>query len=183
MSADIEAIKAYALSNDDINTILDPETKILSYPKFCEVEHIDSVFDRLGRCVFLFLTENETTGHWLCMFKRGKDTIEYFDSYGEKPDAQRKWLSEEQLEDLGEGEPCLTYLLKASGYKVYYNTVQYQKDKQDVNSCGRWCVARLICKDFSNLQFHNLIKQQMKERGLQSPDDWVAVFTAEILGK
>lgn len=180
---DINEIKAYALSNDDINAILDPDTKIFPYPKFCTMEHIDEAFDRLGRCVFLFLTENESTGHWLCMFKRGNNTIEYFDSYGEKPDAQRQWLSEEQLEDLGEEEPCLTNLLRASRYKVYYNTVPYQKDKNDINSCGRWCVARLICKDFSNLQFHNLVKDQMKQEGLNSPDDWVALFTASILGK
>jgi hypothetical protein len=102
----LQQIKGYALSNDDINEILEPDTKIFTYPKFCEINHIDEVFDRLGRCVFLFLTESETAGHWLCMFKRKENTIEYWDSYGEKPDAQRNWLSEEQLEALGEESPC-----------------------------------------------------------------------------
>ena len=60
---------------------------------------------------------------------------------------------------------------------------EYQKDKQDYNSCGRWCVARLICKDMSNLQFHNLIKEQMKEQGLKEPDEWVSLFTYTFLGK
>lgn len=183
MEAKIADIKAYALSNDDINDILDPDTKIFSYPKFCEMSHIDEAFDSIGRCVFLFLTESPTSGHWLCMFKRGGNTIEYFDSYGGKPDSQREWLSEEQLEMLGQEDCCLTNLLRASRYKVYYNTHQYQKDRKDINSCGRWCVARLICKDMSNLQFYNLIKEQMKERGLKSADDWVAIFTYEMLGK
>jgi len=119
----------------------------------------------------------------LCMFKRGDNTIEFFDSYGGKPDSQREWLSEEQLEYLDEEEPTLTQLLKRSRYRVYYNTYEYQKDKKDVATCGRWATARLICKDMSNLQFYNTVKEQMKERGLKSPDDWAAVFTYEMLGK
>jgi hypothetical protein len=179
----IDDIKAYALSNDDINEILEPDTKIFTYPKFCMMNSIDEAFDALGRCVFLFLTENETTGHWLCMFKREHNIIEYWDSYGEKPDSQRKWLSEEQLELLDEEEPCLTNLLKASRYKVYYSTVPYQSDRTAIATCGRWCVARLICKDMSNLQFYNLVKEQMKEQQLKNPDDWVALFTYSVLGK
>jgi hypothetical protein len=184
MSAELlEQIKAYSLSNDDINEILEPDTKIISYPKFCEMSSIDEAFDEIGRCVFLFLTESESSGHWLCMFKRPNNTIEYFDSYGGKPEAQREWLSQEQLDDLGEGEPCLMNLLKASGAKVYYNTVKYQKDKDDINTCGRWITARLICKDMSNQQFYNMVQEQMKEMGVKSPDDWVSLFTHSLLGK
>lgn len=180
---DIAEIRAYALSNDDINEILEPDTKVFSYPKFGEMSHIDEAFDKLGRCIFLFLTESSTSGHWLCMFKRKDNIIEFYDSYGGKPDSQREWLSEDELEELGEGTPYLTQLLKASGYRVYYNTYQYQKEKRDYNSCGRWCVMRLICKDMSNIQFYNLIREQMKENELKEADDFVALFTYGILGK
>ncbi len=176
-------IKAYALSNEDINTILEPDTKIFTYPSFCQMDSINESFDSLGRCIFLFLTENDTTGHWLCMFKSKENIIYYFDPYGEKPEAQRKWLSQEQLDVLGEGEPCLMNLLKESGYKVYSNAVPYQKDKKDLNTCGRWCVARLVCKDMTDKQFFNLVKKEMKDKGIKTSDDWVALFTYEILGK
>jgi hypothetical protein len=182
MAAVPSEVKAYSLSNDDINAILDPDTKILSYPDFATMENIDQAFDQLGRCVFLFLTQSPTVGHWMCLFKR-KGHIEYFDSYGGKPDSQRSWLSKEKLEELDEEEPLLIPLLKRSGYKVFYNTYPYQKDKDDINTCGRWVVARLILKDLDNLQFYNAVRQDMKERGLKSMDDWVAVFTGEILGK
>lgn len=178
----IADIKSYALSNDDINEILQPDTKIFTYPQFANMDSIDECFDRLGRCVFLFLTKSETSGHWVCMFKKG-DSIEYFSSYGDKPEAERCWLDEEQLEELGQDEPYLNQLLKKSKYKVFYSTHQYQSDKEDIASCGRWCVMRLICKDMSNLQFYNLVKAQMKERGLKSADDLVALFTYEFLGK
>ena len=184
MSSDeLNKIKAYALSNEDINTILNPDTKIFTYPKFCEMESIDDAFDSLGRCIFLFLTENDSTGHWLCMFKTGGNTIYYFDPYGKRPEAQRSWLSEEQLQALGEGEPCLYNLLKQSKYKVYCNSVPYQKNKSETNTCGRWCVARLVCKDMTDKQFFNLVKNEMKEKGIESTDDWVTLFIYNLLGK
>jgi hypothetical protein len=178
----LKEIKAYALSNQDIQHILEPDTKILSYPEFCEMDSIDEAFDLLGRCIFLFLTESPTSGHWLAMIKK-KGYIIYFDPYGDRPEEQRKWISEEQLYALGESEPCLMNLLKQSGYKVYSNTVDYQKEKKDYNTCGRWCVARLILKDLDDKQFFNLIKQEMKKYNLQSPDDWVSLFTYSLLGK
>lgn len=170
-------VKEYALSNEDIQQLLEPDTKIFSYPKFAEMSHIDEAFDPLGRCVFLFLTKSPTSGHWLTMFKRNGH-IEYFDSYGEKPEAQREWMTQERLDELGEGEPYLMDLLKRSRVRVYYNTVPYQKERDDINTCGRWTVARLMCKDMSNLEFYNLVK-----RSGQTPDDWVSLFTYEILGK
>jgi hypothetical protein len=172
-------IKAYSLSNDDIQKILEPDTKILTYPDFCHMRHIDQAFDKLGRCIFLFLTEGPNVGHWITMFKRPRENaIEYFDSYGQKPEAQRDWLTEEKLHELGESEPCLWNLLKKSKYKVFYNTVPYQSDRNAINTCGRWGVARLICKDLSNKDFYTLI-----DRSGCTPDDWVALFTYGMLGK
>lgn len=179
----LDKIKAYALSNQDIQDILEPDTKIWVYPDFATMSSIDDAFDSLGRCVFLFLTVSPSVGHWLCMFKRGNNIIEYFDSYGEKPEAQRKWISEDTLEELGEEEPYLMNLLRASSYKVFWNTHAYQKDKQDYNTCGRWVVARLLCKDKSNLEFFNFVKSGMKEMRVSSPDDWVSLWTYEQLGK
>lgn len=178
----IDKIKSYALSNEDINIILEPDTKIISYPDFATMNSIDDAFDRMGRCVFLFLTTSETSGHWLCMFKKD-NTISYFDSYGEKPEAQRCWLSQEQLDELGEGEPYLMNLLRKSGFKVFYNTVQYQKERQDVNSCGRWCVMRLICKDMDDKQFYNTVMGLMKQYDVKTCDDVATIFTFEHLGK
>ena len=177
-----QEIKAYPLSNTDIQKVLEPDTRIFTYPDFARMSSIDEAFDELGRCIFLFLTESKTSGHWLCMIKRG-DTIEYWDSYGEKPEAQRKWLSRGELDALGQGEPYLFNLLKQSGYKVYYNTHKYQKTSSVDNECGRWCCMRLVCKDISNDEFMKLINRSMKENKLRTPDDVVSAFIADILGK
>lgn len=175
-------LKSYSLSNDDINRILQPKTNILVYPDFAKMDSIDEAFDELGRCIFLFLTESERVGHWVCMYKKD-NCIYYFDSYGEKPEAQRSWLTEEQLVELGEGHPYLMDLLKKSGKKVYYSTYQYQKETPSISTCGRWCVLRLLCKELNDVEFYNVVKDDMKKNNIDSYDKFVSFFIADILGK
>jgi len=178
----MEEIKAYALSNDDINEIFADPITIIPYPKFAEMESIEEAFDELGRCVYLFQT-SPGLGHWCCMFLRPDGSIECFDSYGERPEDPRKWLGEEELEMLGQGEPYLQNLLKKSGRRVYYNAYPYQKERSDVASCGKHCAVRLICKDFSNLQYYNTIRMLMKEGNFKDPDEAVCALIFNFIGK
>jgi hypothetical protein len=189
----INDIKAYALTNDDIQKVLEPETRILTYPQFGTMRHIDDAFDSLGRCIFLFLTESESSGHWICMWKgadksssgagrsrpakKGK-TIHYWDSYGMPPGGSRSWLTPEKLAELNESEPYLEHLLANSGYRVVVNRNKYQKEKDGISTCGRWCLTRLVMKDHDERTFKQLIKQSK-----MAPDDFVAVFVADMLGK
>lgn len=182
MEKELKQVKEYSLTDKDINELLEPDTHIITYPQFATFDNILDCFDVKGRCVFLFLTTAPNAGHWLCMFLR-KDNIEYFDSYGQAPEAQRSWLSKEQLEELGQGERYLYNLLSASGIPVYYNKVAYQTDKKDINTCGRWVCARLINKDMSNQEFNYFVNESMKENRIKTTDDWVAFYTAAQLGK
>ena len=173
----ITEIKAYALTNDDIQKVLEPHTRILTYPQFGTMRHIDEAFDNLGRCIFLFLTESESSGHWICMWKKGK-TVYYWDSYGMPPGGSREWLTAEKLTELNEDEPYLEHLLANSGYRVVINRNKYQKEKNGISTCGRWCLTRLVLKDHDERTFKQLVK-----RSQMSPDDFVAVFVADMLGK
>jgi len=163
--------KEYALSNDDINKILDPPTRILTYPELAECSTVDDMFDELGRCIILYLTNGPTSGHWVCMWRKG-NRINYFDSYGDAPDVPREVVGGAY----GQEEPYLMNLLQNSGCQVYYNTHPYQSNRADVASCGRHCVARLICKDMSDKKYYQLIK-----RSGQSPDTFVTNLTGEFL--
>jgi hypothetical protein len=169
-------IKAYPLSNTDIEKILG-KTKILTYPDLDDISNWEDAFDDEGRCVLLFLTENEQTGHWIGLI-RNETTIEYFDPYGEAPEGDKKWLSKEKLRQLDENEPYLTRLLRASGLKVYYNQYPFQSDKNDINTCGRWVVARLLLRKKTLAQFYKYVMSS----GMK-PDDFVSALTFKILGK
>ena len=163
--------KDYALSNDDINKILDPPTHILTYPELADYNSIDDVFDELGRCIILYLTNGPTSGHWTCMWRKG-DRINYFDSYGDPPEKPREVVGGAYNQE----EPYLMNLLQNSGCKVYYNTHPYQSDRADVATCGRWCVARLLLKDNSDKRFYEIIKHSG-----QKPDTFVTNLTSDFL--
>ena len=164
--------KSYALSNDDINAILSPGTAIWTYPDLANMTTIDDCFDELGRCIILYLTNGPSSGHWICMWKKG-NRINYFDPYGDPPEEPRETVGGAW----GQAEPYLTYLMRQSGRPIYYNVHQYQSDRKDVATCGRHCVARLICKDMGDKKYYDLIKNSK-----QSPDQFVTNLTSQYLG-
>lgn len=170
-------IKSYALSDTDIRRILGRDIKIITYPQLGQMSSIDQAFDKKGRCIMLYLTEDDSTGHWVCMLNKG-DSIEFFDPYGEAPEKALEMVPEENREALGEGEPLLTRLLRASGKAVYYNTFPFQKDKADVNTCGRHSVVRCLYAPYSLEKY----KKVMDSSGM-TPDNFVSALTAEKLGK
>jgi hypothetical protein len=177
MEGGINQLKEYSLSDADIRKMLGNDIKILTYPMLGKMRNINEAFDSKGRCMLLFLTENETTGHWVCMINRPKE-IEFFDSYGEAPEEQKDMLSASKLEQLDQKQPYLMKLLRGSGKKVIYNTHQFQQEKSGVNTCGRWCVARLLYAPKSLDYFYNVIKKS----GM-NPDTFVSGLTANALGK
>jgi len=170
-------IKSYPLSDEDIRKILGNDIKIITYPDLGKMSSINQAFDKKGRCIMLYLTENDSTGHWVCMLNK-KSGIEFFDPYGDPPEKPLESVSEEDKEALGEDEPLLTRLLRASGKKVYYNSYPFQKDKADVNTCGRHSVVRCLYAPYSLQKY----KSVMDSTGM-SPDDFVSALTGEKLGK
>jgi hypothetical protein len=128
--------------------------------------------------MMLYLTEDASTGHWVCMIKRGKE-IEYFDPYGGyKPDSERRWLSPQKLEELGQDEPTLSRMIKAAGYKVVSNPYHFQREGIDINTCGRHCCSRLL---FSHLPLKDY-KAMITESRVPA-DKFVTLFISQLLHK
>jgi hypothetical protein len=111
------------------------------------------------------------------MLNKG-NTIEYFDPYGEAPEQALDTVPQSKLQELDEASPYLTQLLRASGKKVSYNHYAFQKDKADVNTCGRHSVVRCLYAPYSITKY----KKVMDSTGM-SPDDFVSALTAQKLGK
>lgn len=173
----LERVKAYPLSDGDIRAILGNDIKIFTYPQLKRFRSADDLFDSKGRCLVLFLTEGPTAGHWCCLLKRG-DAIEFFDPYGDSPEEVKDEIPKSKREQLDMNSPYLTRLLQASGRPVYYNTYAFQKEKRDINTCGRHCIVRLLYAPKSLETYKRIIDSS----GL-SPDDFVSGVSASMLGK
>ena len=168
----VQSVIEYPLSDDDIRRVLGNDIKIMTYPELEDMPSIDDCFDRKGRCILLFLTESETSGHWCCMMKKN-GSIYFWDPYGDEPEEQKDGVPKSRLEQLDMEEPYLTRLLRACGKPVYYNSHQYQKDRRGVNTCGRWCIARLLYAPKSEEYFRNVVSKSKLP-----PDEFVAGLTA-----
>ena len=172
------ADETYSLSDTDMRTILGDVT-IFKYPELADMKSIDEIWDSDGRAIMLFLTENHNTGHWICLIKRSKNLVEYFDPYGGfKPDGEREWLTPEKLEELGEDEPLLAKMLRNGGYKVVSNPYKFQKEETGVNTCGRHVVCRLVLSPLSIKEYKAIVDAS----GL-TPDDFVTAVTSKLLGQ
>jgi hypothetical protein len=167
----------YTLSDDDIRQLLGGQIKITPYPDLAQVRHISELFDGRGRSIIFFPQDSLQSGHWTAMIKNGRE-IEFFDPYGEPPDAQKDGLSKSKLEQLRMNRPLLSDLLENSGHRIIFNKVQLQELADDVNTCGRHCVARLLYSKHPIQRY----RQMISKTGM-TPDQFVIAATYRDLGK
>ena len=169
--------EGYSLSDEDIQKVMGG-VSLFKYPELHQMNSIEDAFDDKGRAMMLYLTEDANTGHWVCMIKRG-DTIEYFDPYGGyKPDSERRWLTKQKQEELGQDEPVLSRLIHEGGYKVISNPYHFQREGVDINTCGRHCCSRLL---FSHIPLKEY-KKMITESKVPA-DEFVTLFISQLLRK
>ena len=172
----------YFVNNYDILNIF-PNCKIV---KYADLDQYETIYDLLpNQMDFVFLsTESElNSGHWTLIIRDGTN-FEYFDSYGESPKRildyipiyKNKQLGNNHKEDLGN----IIKSVKPSD-KYIYNKFQFQSDKPNINTCGRWFICRvaLFLSDSVDLtQFTKIIK--LKSKDLKKSFDEVIVFLVSV---
>jgi len=173
----LERAESYPLSDSDIRKLLGQHISLITYPDLADMESINECFDKQGRCILLFLTSSPTSGHW-CWLLRDRDGIEFFDPYGERPDAQKGGADPVLLQQMDQRQPYLTRLLRNAKVPVFYNKTDFQEEDSDVNTCGRHCAVRCM---YDNLTLKKYT-QMIKKSGM-SPDDFVTKITYDKLHK
>ena len=128
-----------------------PSANVILYNKFKELytnnRPISDVFENKNSIIVLLQIEGPnapSVGHWIAILRRGADEYEHFDSYGLNLDEELHITHE---------KPYLTALLTSKGVKVSYNKYKLQLRKDDMNTCGRWCVARVRLHDLTLEKF------------------------------
>jgi hypothetical protein len=166
------------LSDRDIAKLLGPvPVKIYRYPDLAAAKHIEECLDALGRCVILYLINGPNSGHWQCLWRSEPKTINFFDSYGARPDEAFTWTTDAQERRVGQTRRELTRLLDDAvrrGYRVTYSPTQFQKDGPDYATCGRHVVARLLFKDISAKDYKGMVSQ------FGDADSYVTGLTEEL---
>lgn len=155
---ELDSLKSIPLSESDILNLIDDKANVLTYR---ELEEYDNINDALGnhKALILLYETKPNYGHWTCVFKVGKNKIQFFDSYGLFIDDEMNFVPNIFKETNYNDYRHLSKLLYNSGYKIYYNNYKLQSDstdEQQINTCGRFVAVRLALRDLTEDQFANI---------------------------
>jgi hypothetical protein len=137
----IEKAQSIQLTDLDIRHYCYDECNVVSYTQLDRYRNLDEMLGEHGACAFLFETAREAggthVGHWCCFTRRTDDTVEFFDSYGLRPDAELGFVSPEFKEHYDENGQ-LTRLIESSATKerVVYNRTALQGHSKKIDTCG-----------------------------------------------
>lgn len=138
-----------------------------------------------NKSFIIILSEDQPNkGHWVALLRYGR-TIEYFDSYGQPPSYYIKKLSPEINNLVGNNGLYLNEILNQAlvrNYKVIYNKMKLQKLDNDINTCGKHVLYRIICMKHYNynlLDFQKNMTRLMKKFNMSS-DEIVTMFIPKL---
>ena len=153
-----------------------PGANIISYDKLSKLNTIEEVLGNNEEAIILYLLE-ENSGHWTCLFTRidenNQKKLSYFDSIGNSPDDDFKYIRPEIRIGLGQVNPHLFELIVKSGLKCEYNNKRLQAS--GTQTCGRHVLTRLNNKTIDPQKYIELIKSENF-----SPDIYVTLLTYNI---
>jgi hypothetical protein len=153
-------------TDKDIKTYMNGENKIIKYSDLDEYNNINDLltFDKDYRFILLETT-GRNTGHWTCIM-RYNNTIEYFDSYGVRPDGEFIYISKYIQKILGQDKRTLKNLMKTDlNLNSIYNKIKFQQNIEEISTCGRHCILRvsLMKYGYTLEQYINFMTKQKKE--------------------
>jgi len=138
----------YMVSDTDFDKMLGVGVggKIMKYSELNNYSSLDHLLPE-PKDYRIILTETKpSSGHWCLLSKypnkKGGDTVEWFDSYGMRPDGELSFISSAMKRILGESNHKLTQLIDGSGMNHTYNKKKFQILADNISTCGRWCMLR-----------------------------------------
>jgi hypothetical protein len=165
--------EAKLMNGNDIIKITDGKVKLMLYEDLKNVSNLDNILSPYNATILAYESADRQGGHWVLLMKQKYDnyeTLEFFDSYGLKPDAEEKF-------DIYNKVPYLTALLKSYKGHVEYNKYPFQQFSQTVNTCGRHVGSRV---SFRHLTLDQYIKMFEDNPYNCTPDQLVTLITLLI---
>lgn len=176
----IKELEKISLSSNDMLNFIDGRANLVMYPDIKNYKNIDELLGPYGACIILYLTKEDVGlyGHWCCIFKQDKNTIHFFDPYGDPVDSALDYDMPDYFRlKYGLYIPLLSYLLYNAydKYDIRYNEFPFQEEKRNVNSCGRHCLIRILLRDLDEYQYEDFMKSTK-----YNPDELVTLLTQDI---
>ena len=140
VEVDYEKLKRQPLGDHEISAYLNGNVKILKYNEITDYTNIEDLLNPYGAVVILLETKHDF-GHWICIKMTG-NVISFFDSYGDFPDQQKKFVNTKFLKDSGQKFNIICKMLDDASYKytIEFSDRRLQNmDDLSIATCGLWC--------------------------------------------
>jgi hypothetical protein len=161
-------LESVDLTGDMVRKICRNKVNIVPYHTLGSYDSIKDLLGKFQSTILLYETK-EDFGHYVALFMNGDKNLEFFDSYGFRPDQELKYATY----NLADGIPYLTRLLNKYSGKLIVNTTRLQVFKKEINTCGRWTSLRILMKDKPLNEFIALFNNNKAYNG----DFWVSALT------
>jgi hypothetical protein len=129
----------YSLTGDDLKCLG------LDWITYSELvgRSLEDILPVPDSAVALLYETEHNRGHWVLLWRKDANTLEFFDSYGLAPDAEEAAGAAYSAQQ----GPRLTSLIRAwthqgSGRSAHYSPQQLQEFAAGDNTCGRWAYKR-----------------------------------------
>lgn len=141
------------------------KVKILQYENLASYHSLDDLIGNDEGAIILLTIQTPNAppvGHWIAVLKTPQG-FEHFDSYGIAIDQELAITHE---------KPLMTNLVKNTTKKVFESRHIFQAMREHVNTCGRWCVVRILNNKMNDTEFLRFI-----DSSGHNPDLTVSVLT------
>lgn len=170
------------LDSNQIMKLVNGKANLLDYEDFTKFDNINSAMGEHNALILLYLTGKDY-GHWTCVFRTSPNTVEFFDSYGYKPDSEFKFIPEHWKEYYNQIYPHMLELLSETEDNIIYNNHKLQStEKTPIGipaTCGYWVATRLNFRDIPINEFAQIFNT-LKHNKI-SPDYMVVALNKNKL--
>jgi hypothetical protein len=162
----LRKIMTEPMSDADLEVYL-PQAKIFMFRELKGYPSIQTILKRPRDYMILLYEHTPQNGHWVAVL-RYENTIEFFCPYGTSPyspNSPLEWNTPEENAVVDATSNYLEDLLnkaKAEGWEVIYNKMDFQEKRNNVNTCGAFCVWRVLCLMEDNMNL-SAFQEGMKE--------------------
>jgi hypothetical protein len=157
--------------------------KIIKYSELNKYNDLDELLPNINDYVIILIEAEENIGHWVALLKyKIKDDIfiEWVDSYGMVPATGLKYNSDYTNRLLGNDINKIFELLENEKYnkQIIYNKSRLQELDNNIATCGRHVIFRILCFKFFNANLYEYLKimNNLKQKFNISADEVVAML-------
>ena len=173
----------YMVNIEDMRNRLGNDIKIISFPDLEKYNDINELLPKKkDYCIIFYIEDNKDNidiGHWTCLYKYN-NVYYFFDSYGINENNELSYIPKNKRIKYNENINYLHNLLKNKN--VINNKYQYQKFKNNINTCGRYVLIILYLFIYKNIynfdDIHKILLKYQRKYNFKSMDE-LSVFLTD----